>query len=383
MSSTQPTDAPASTEIPRPTRLLVALPALDEAATISRVVAAVPQEIPGIHEISILVVDDGSTDDTGSIARDAGAHVIRHVRSTGVGAAFRTALNHALEMDVDFLVTIDADGQFDPRDIWLLSQPVISGEYDFASASRFKDPTLTPRMPWIKRWGNRQMSRLISRLTQHQFFDVSCGMRCYNRRAMLNLNLMGAYTYTQEVFLNLAFKRLRIIEVPIAVRGVREHGKSRVVDSLWGYGFRALRIILAAYRDYNPMRFFGGLAIAIFVPAVFLALFLGFHYLRSGFFSPHKWAGFMSAALILLSILLTHIGLIGDMLNRHRVYLEELLFYSRLSGAAKDAVDRQRTELVSSDRADLRLHPGQSHGQPTVDATEESRQQPKTPARTK
>ena len=382
MSPTQPTDAPASTEITRPTRLLVALPALDEAATISRVVSAVPRELPGIHEISILVVDDGSMDDTGSIARNAGAHVIRHVRSTGVGAAFRTALNHALEMDVDFLVTIDADGQFDPRDISLLSHPVISDEFDFASASRFKDPTLTPRMPWIKRWGNRQMSRLISQLTRHQFFDVSCGMRCYNRRAMLNLNLMGAYTYTQEVFLNLAFKRLRIVEVPIAVRGVREHGKSRVVDSLWVYGFRALRIILAAYRDYNPMRFFGGMAIALFLPAVFLALFLGLHYMRSGSFSPHKWAGFVSAALLSLSILLTHVGLIGDMLNRHRVYLEELLFYSRTNGSAKDALNRQRTEFVSSDRTDERLHPGQSHGRQTLHAREESPQPSKTPART-
>jgi len=336
----------------RPIRLMVALPALDEAATISRVVGGIPREIPGIDETIILVVDDGSTDDTGSLAMQAGAHVIRHVRSTGVGAAFRTALNHALAKDVDILVTIDSDGQFDPHDIPALAHPVICGECDFASASRFKDPALTPRMPWIKRWGNRQMSRLISRLTQQQFYDVSCGMRCYNRRAMLNLNLMGAYTYTQEVFLNLAFKRLRIVEIPIAVRGVREHGSSRVVDSVWGYGFRALRIILAAYRDYNPMRFFGGMAAVLFVPAVLLALFLGFHYLRSGFFSPHKWAGFTSAALVLLSILLTHIGLIGDMLNRHRVYLEELLFYSRLSSTPKEALHRQRYDATSSGSAE-------------------------------
>ena len=336
----------------QPVRLMVALPALDEAATIAQVVTAIPREIPGVSEILILVVDDGSTDDTGILAEQAGAFVIRHVRCTGVGAAFRTALNHALEQDIDILLTIDSDGQFDPGDIPELAQPVISGECDFSSASRFKDPSLMPKMPWIKRWGNRQMSRLISRLTQQQFYDVSCGMRCYNRRAMLNLNLMGAYTYTQEVFLNLAFKRLRIIEVPISVRGVREHGKSRVVSSVGGYGFRALRIIMAAYRDYNPLRFFGSMAIALFVPAMFLAMFLAVHYLRSGSFSPHKWAGFTSAALVTLSILLTHIGLIGDMLNRHRVYLEELLFYSRLSGPAREAMTRGRTQMNTSDKVE-------------------------------
>ena len=380
MSSVQPTHFSVSTKSQPLKRLLVALPALDEAATIACVVSAVPQEIPGIDEISILVVDDGSSDDTGLLAEKAGAHVIRHVRSTGVGAAFRTALNHALEMDVDVLVTIDADGQFDPRDILLLARPVIDGECDFASASRFKDPSLTPRMPWIKRWGNRQMSRLISRLTQQQFFDVSCGMRCYDRRAMLNLNLMGAYTYTQEVFLNLAFKRLRIVEVPIAVRGVRQYGKSRVVDSLWGYGFRALKIIMAAYRDYNPMRFFGGIACATFVPAVLLAMFLGFHYLHSGSFSPHKWAGFASVVLGLLSILLTHIGLIGDMLNRHRVYLEELLFYSRLSGSTKESMDRQRQASVNSQPA---LEPGRDDQRDMLEAVpvaEEALPSRKTPA---
>ena len=67
---------------------------------------------------------------------------------------------------------------------------MISGEADFTTASRFIDPGLVPDMPWIKRWGNRVVSRLISRLAGQTFHDVSCGMRCYSRRAALQLEVM-------------------------------------------------------------------------------------------------------------------------------------------------------------------------------------------------
>src|SRR5690606_29841681 len=130
---------------------------------------------------------------------------------SGVGVAFHTALRYAINNGADFIATLDADGQFNPADIPKLVAPVFAGDADFSTASRFKDPALVPEgMTAIKLWGNRMMSRLISRLARQKFYDVSCGMRCYNRRAMLSLNLMGEFTYTQEVFLNLAFKRLVI-----------------------------------------------------------------------------------------------------------------------------------------------------------------------------
>ena len=120
-------------------------------------------------------------------------------------------------------------------------------------------------MPAVKRWGNRAMSSLISRLAGQEFHDVSCGMRCYSRRAALQLHLVGRFTYTQEVVLNLAFKGLRIAEVPVRVRGEREFGESRVAGNLWRYALRSAQIIFRAYRDYHPLRFFGGLAAALLV----------------------------------------------------------------------------------------------------------------------
>ncbi len=327
--SSQPSP-PAQPEGADALRLLVCLPALDEAVTIGDVIRRIPKTIEGVGEVSVLVVDDGSTDATGDEARRAGAEVTRHEQNRGVGAAFTTALRHAVETGADLFVTIDSDGQFDPADIPALVKPVIDGEADFTTASRFKDPALTPTdMSPVKLWGNRTIARIISRLAGQRLHDVSCGMRCYGRRATLELNPMASFTYTQEILLNLAFKHLRIVEVPIRVRGTREHGESRVARSVVAYGIRGAAIILRCYRDYKPMALFGGAGVATGALGLALGAFLGFHWITTGALSPHKWAGFAGAALVFVALQLLLIGMVGDMLNRHRVYLEELLYSNR------------------------------------------------------
>jgi glycosyltransferase involved in cell wall biosynthesis len=329
MASSAPRAEGVSRDPAHSPRLLVTLPALNEEQTVGDVVRGVPRSIPGVGSIEVLVVDDGSNDRTSERAAEAGAGVIRHPTPRGVGAAFHSALAHGIEHGVDLIVSIDADGQFDPGDIPVLIQPVLTGQADFATASRFIDPSLVPEMHWTKRWGNRVVSRLISRLAGQTFHDVSCGMRCYSRTAALQLHLLARFTYTQEVVLNLAFKQLRIVEVPIRVRGEREFGESRVAGSLWRYGIRTAQIIFRSYRDYHPLRFFGGIALALMVPAVLLGGFLLWHYVETGHFSPNKWAGVSALALAALALLMLHIGVIGDMLSRHRAYLEELLYRQR------------------------------------------------------
>jgi len=307
----------------------VVIPALDEEKTIGSVIRGIPPDLPGVVHVEVLVVDDGSSDGTGAAAEAAGAQVVRHESPRGVGAAFGTGLHHGIEVGADLIVSIDADGQFDPADIPALIEPVCSGRADFTSASRFADPSLIPQMPFMKRWGNRVVSRLVSRLAGQTFHDVSCGMRCYSRRAALSLNPIGRFTYTQEVFLNLAFKQLRIAEVPLAVRGEREFGRSRVAGNLWRYALNTSGIIFRCYRDYRPMLFFGFAALVLAAAGFGLLAFLGSYYLQTGGFSPHKWAGFSGAGLLTLALLVFFMGLIGDMLNRHRIYLEELLYRER------------------------------------------------------
>ncbi len=326
-SQESPSGAPSSG--PSGLHLVIVAPALNEDATVADTIRRIPRAIDGIGAIDVVVVDDGSSDNTVTEARTAGAIVISHPRREGLGAAFQTGLAHALELGADLVVSIDADGQFDPETIPELIEPVVKNQADFSTASRFADPQMIPDMPRAKIWGNRFMSWLISKMIKQRFHDVSCGMRCYNKRASLSLNTIGRFNFSQEAFLNLAYKRLRMVEIPIKVEGQRRYGKSRVASNLFSYAFNALWIIFRCYRDYRPMRFFGYLAMAMMVPGAALEMFLFIHYLQAGSFSPHKWAGFTGAGLFTLGMVFLLMGVIGDMLNRHRMYLEEVLYHLR------------------------------------------------------
>ena len=310
-------------------KLHVQIPALNEEKTIAQVIAGIRQATQGLGDVTILVVDDGSGDRTGELARAAGADVIRHPAQRGVGATFRTGIEQATESGADIVVTIDADGQFNPADIAKLVAPIVEGQADFVTATRFADPRMIPEMPGLKRWGNGFMARWISTLTGQRFSDVSCGFRAYARNAYLRLVLLGEFTYTHETFLNLAFAGMRIVEVPVQVRGTREFGDSRVANNLLRYGWQTACIILKTYRDYRPLRFFSGLALTQFVAALIFLTFLITVKITTGKLTPHKWSGFVAAAFAGSGLAFYLIGLVAEMFDRVRVAQQELLFRVR------------------------------------------------------
>lgn len=312
--------------------LLVAIPCLDEERTVGDVVRGVPGTLPGIERIRVVVIDDGSSDQTGARALEAGAEVVRHATTRGLGASFQEAVGLALARDADFLVNIDGDGQFDPADMQELLAPVAAGRAQMVTASRFIDPALVPQMPAIKRWGNGWVARIVWLLSGRRFHDVSCGFRCFSREALLRMNLFGSFTYTQESFLDLVFKNLEVVEVPIRVRGVREHGRSRVASSIPRYALRSLAIMLRAFIAYRPFTLFAGLSLLFFAVGGALLAFLGAHYLGSGRFSPHIWSGFVGGAFCFLGVSTLITGLLGDMLVRIRLNQEYLLYLLRRSG---------------------------------------------------
>lgn len=324
--------APWASSMRRVPTLLVMLPALNEAKTIVDVISRIPKTIDGIGQVAVLVVDDGSSDNTAELARQAGADVLSHAKNRGVGAAIQTGLSEAIRRNVDFVVNMDSDGQFDPTQIASVLAPVVEGRADMATASRFLDPKLVPAMPIVKRWGNYGMSWLVSMLTQGQYADVSCGFRAYSREAMLRLTLSGNFTYTQESFLVLAAKGLRIIEVPLEVRGVREHGKSRVASSLFRYALRTTGILFASVRDYRPAAVFGRTAAVLFLLSLGFATFFVGHRIKAGQFNPHIWSGFVAAFVFGLATMIFAVGQIAEMIARvRRIHEEELYLLRRIA----------------------------------------------------
>jgi len=319
-----------------PHHLVVIIPALNEAATIADVVRRVPRRVEGVAKVDVVVIDDGSTDETAELARRAGAHVTAHPHNKGVGAAFATGIEAALSLGADVIVNIDGDGQFAPEDVPTLVRPILEQGYGFVTCTRFGDPKLTPAMPRIKKWGNRMMCKLVNWINRgRQFTDVSCGFRAYSRETALRLNLFGTFTYTQESFIDMAGKDVRMTEIPLEVRGVREHGKSRVASSLWRYALQALPIALRAMRDIRPLRFFGTPALLLFTLGAIVAGFVSVWYLVTGRTSPWTSLITVGSALIVTGVAIGVIALIADQLGRIKKVQDEVLLMARRDYYAK------------------------------------------------
>jgi len=310
-------------------KLVILIPALNEARSIASVIKTMPVTIEGISNIDILVVDDGSKDNTAQLAREAGAMVVSHPYNQGVGKAFNTGLAAALEMGADIMVNIDADGQFSPQDIPILIKPILEGRADFVSGDRFTSASgelIRPEyMSSIKFWGNQRMSDLIGFITRAHYNDVSCGFRAYSKEALMRLNLTGRFTYTQESFLDLANKGLAIKTIPVDVKYFPER-KSRVAGNILKYMFQTVKIIFRAYRDYNPLKFFGLLGLVPFLIGMVLGVFVLIHYFSSGAFTPYIFVAFGSVYVFSFGILLWVIGILADMFVRIRLNQEQLLY---------------------------------------------------------
>jgi len=306
-------------------KLLVAIPCLNEAATIGDVISRIPKSMQGFSEIRVLVVDDGSSDGTADIAVAHHADVVKHYINRGVGAAFHSAITYAVDHNFDAMVNIDGDRQFDPADIPKLIMPILGRQADMVTASRFKNSDLRPKMPPVKLVGNYMMSFLISKLCGQEFADVSCGFRAYSREALLQINLHGLFTYTQETFLDLVSKQLRIIEVPISV-AYFEDRQSRVARSIPRYALNTATIILRIYRDYFPLKFFMAIAGMFMLPALaFGVIFFG-NFLITGVFSGYLYAGFLSGFFAVISLVFILVAIVVDMLDRIRVNQERILY---------------------------------------------------------
>ena len=191
------------------------------------------------------------------------------------------------------------------------------------TCTRFLKKEWVPQMPLIKRFGNSIFTRLINFLTKQKFTDTQCGFRAYSREAALRMNLMGKFTYTQEVFLDLADKGMRIKEIPCKVRGEREHGKSKIVKNPITYAINSLLIILKAFRDYQPLKFFGSIGVVIFLIGFVLGIFLLTHFKPY----PIEWiTPNLSLVPLIVGILLIILALIADMNDRQRKIEEEILY---------------------------------------------------------
>lgn len=305
-------------------KLIIYMPALNEEDNIQQVINNLPRTLDGVDSIQYLVIDDGSIDNTEAIAVNSGAQVVRHGINRGVGAAFHSAVQFALENDADILVGMDADGQFNPVDIPAMIAPILSGKADMVMGNRFASG-IPEHMPRAKYWGNQRVAELIHYVSKQKFQDVSCGFRAYSRETLFRLNIFAEFTYTHETILSLVFQGLQVMEYPIWIKYFPER-KSRVAASISNYALQTSRIILRVMLDYRPLRIFGTIGgVCLFIGSGFIT-FLMIHFILTDTFTPYKNTGFIGLGFIVFGMLVSLIALIADMLNRVRINQDKMLY---------------------------------------------------------
>jgi len=307
-------------------KLIVMIPAYNEATRIGNVIGAVPKEIPPFEKTVTLIVDDGSNDQTSEAARAAGGDkVLTHSVNLGVGAAFRTGLEEALRLGADVIVNIDGDEQFDASEIPRLIKPIVDQTADCVVGSRFLQGSEIAGIPRWKRFGNAAFTGLVNWLTNSTLTDTQSGFRAYSREAALRLNLFGRFTYTQESLIDLIHKGQRVSEIPVAVR-YDPARRSRVVGSIWTYGLRAAAAILRTIRDLKPLAFFGLAGAVISLAGAVTGLFVLVNWILTGATSPYRSLVDASVVLLTIGSLTVFLGLTADMIGRQKKTNEEILY---------------------------------------------------------
>jgi len=306
--------------------LIVQIPAYNEEKSIGKVIQGIPRRIRGISNVKILVTDDASLDNTINEAKKAGAdYIIKHNHNQGLGKNFKDGIEHCLKLGADIIVNIDGDGQFNSKDIPKLIKPLLDGEADIATCSRFLKPELTKDMPILKKWGNKRYTNLIKRITGENFTDTQCGYRAYSREAALKLNLHGKFTYTQESFIDLVSKGMRIKEIPLEVVYNKER-KSLISGNLIRYGLKTLGIITRATRDTQPLTFFGVPSMILFFLGLIGSSFSFWFWVTHLMTTPIRQLFNVSVFFLIFGVSLGVLGLLADMLLTIKKNQDEICY---------------------------------------------------------
>jgi glycosyltransferase involved in cell wall biosynthesis len=302
-------------------RLVVTIPAYNEEKTIGDVIKGICRDI--CDDVKILVLDDGSSDNTARIAYDAGADkVVSHIHNLGLAVTFKDSLDEALDMGADVIVNIDADGQYDPKEISKLIEPVIRKDADVVLGSRFDG--YIEEMPLGKRLGNQMATKVISRAAGKQFSDAQTGFRVFSRDAALRLNVMSDFTYTQETLLQAVNKNLRIHEIP--VNFYKREDKSRLFPNIWNYAKRASYTLLRTYLYHKPLKTFLMLGSFVFAAGFLLGFRVLIHYVTTSRVTPYLPTSVLSAVLLIVGFQIIILGLVADLIRRNQNVQEEILY---------------------------------------------------------
>jgi len=300
-------------------KLIIQIPCYNEGQTLQIALNALPRKVEGFDQVEWLLIDDGSTDNSVDIAREAGVdHIISFTKNQGLARVFMAGIEAAIFRGADVIVNTDADNQYNAEDIPLLTAPILSGKADIVIGER---PIRNIRhFSWIKKQLQKLGSWVVRKASGTDIPDAPSGFRAMSRDAAMRLNVFNDYTYTLETIIQAGIKNMAILSVPIRVN--EDLRPSRLIKSIPRYIRISVFTIFRIAITYKPFDFFFVLGSVSFLGG----LALGIRWLIFFFMGEERTrvpSLILTAILILIGFFFIFLGVLADLISVNRKIAEE------------------------------------------------------------
>jgi len=287
--------------------------------------ADLPKNIEGIDDIEVLIIDDGSTDETIKVARENGVnHVVRFTKNKGLAKGFMAGLDACLRLGADIIVNTDADNQYKGEYVAQLVAPILRGEAEVVVGDR--NTNGIGHFSWSKKRLQSLGSWVVRQVSDTNVPDSTSGFRALSREAALQMNVVSKFTYTLETIIQAGKKNLAVTHVPIKTN--EKLRDSRLFSSTWGYIKRSVATIARIYTMYEPMKMFSYIGGGFFIGGILIGLRFVFFYLTSGG-AGHIQSLILAAILLIVGFQVFVMGLLADLIGSNRQLIENVLYRVR------------------------------------------------------
>ena len=307
-------------------KLMIQIPAYNEEDNIQKVLEGIDKNISGVNEVFVLLIDDGSNDNTSLIAQQFSVDkIIKLNKNLGLSNAFMVGIKEAIEQKADILVNIDGDNQYKMSEIPKLIEPIIRKRADIVVGCRPIDKIKSFSL--IKKILQKFGTFVVKNISGVNVKDAASGFRAYSREAILKMNIFNPFTYTVESIIQAGSKNIKVENVDIEVNE-QKNRKSKLFKNNLDYILKQAKNTLRFFIIYKPAKFFATSATFFLIFGLLIgARFLFYYFTQNG--SGHIQSLILCAIVLILSFICYMLAILGDLAQINRKLLEDIQYELR------------------------------------------------------